>query len=297
MSFFRQAGSRDRFSREKSGPPTRPIRAFFRTTINGVVFEDAKLERMIGVQNRLLAGLKPDSFQRVCSFLQPVALKRWSILQDYQRPIEYIYFIERGVASLLARTQRDGSVEIAMVGRLGLVGVTAVLGLRRSPNRCLMSVPGYALRIAVPDLHRAMQRDTVLRQQLFNYIHALLVQNTQTTLCSARHSLEERLSRWLLLAADRLDDRIIPVTHEMLSVSLGVRRASITTTLAELERSGGLVRLRGAIDLLNRAVLERRTCECYRIIASEYGHLGCNGYHEHRIPAAAGLMRACLCCV
>lgn len=256
-----------------------------------------KGQQTVRVQNRLLAGLAPSSFERLRPLLQPVALKRRAILQDYHHPIEHIYFIERGVASLLVRTQRDGPVEIAMVGRLGFVGVAAVLGMQRSPNRCLMSVPGYALRIAVSDLQCAMQRDPDIRQQLFNYIHALLVQNAQTTLCSARHSLEERLSRWLLLAADRLDDRVIPVTHDMLSVILGVRRASVTTTLAELERNDGLVKLRGAIDLRDRTVLERRTCECYQIISSEYGHLNRNGLHEHCFPVATSLMRACLCCV
>jgi len=197
---------------------------------------------------------------------------------------------------MLVRTQRDGPVEIAMVGRLGFVGVAAVLGIQRSPNRCLMSVPGYALRIAVPDLRRVAHRYPDIQQQLFGYIHALLVQNAQTTLCSARHSLEERLSRWLLLAADRLDDRVIPVTHDMLSVILGVRRASITTTLAELEQTGGLARQRGSIEVRDHAALERRACECYQIIASEYGHLHRSGLHEHRIPAATDLMRTCLCC-
>jgi CRP-like cAMP-binding protein len=249
------------------------------------------------VQNRLLAGLAPDSFERLRPFLQPIALKRRAILQDYHHPIEHIYFIERGVASLLVRTQRDGPVEIAMVGRLGFVGVAAVLGMQRSPNRCLMSVAGYALRIAVPDLRRAAHRYPEIQQQLFSYIHALLVQNAQTTLCSARHSLEERLSRWLLTAADRLDDTIIPVTHEMLSVILGVRRASVTTTLAELERTGGIVRMRGGIDLRDRGALERRTCECYQIINTEYGYLNRHGLHEHRLPAETALMRTCLCCV
>ncbi|WP_143201797.1 Crp/Fnr family transcriptional regulator [Bradyrhizobium sp. NAS96.2] len=248
------------------------------------------------VQNRLLAGLAPASFERLRPFLQPVALKRRAILQDYHHPIEHIYFIERGVASLLVRTQRDGPVEIAMVGRLGFVGVTAVLGIQRSPNRCLMAVPGYALRIAVPDLRRIAHRYPDVQRQLNSYIHALLVQNAQTTLCSARHSLQERLSRWLLLAADRLDDRVIPVTHDMLSVILGVRRASITTTLAELEQTGGLVKQRGSIEVCDHAALERRTCECYQIIASEYGHLHRSGLHEHRIPAATDLMRSCLCC-
>jgi CRP-like cAMP-binding protein len=256
----------------------------------------ANRTQTVRVQNRLLAGLEPASFERLRPFLQPVALKRRAILPDYHHPIEHIYFIERGVASLLARTQRDGPVEIAMVGRLGFVGVTAVLGIQRSPNRCLMSVPGYALRIAVADLRRVAHRYPDIQQQLFSYVHALLVQNTQTTLCSARHSLEERLSRWLLLAADRLDDRVIPVTHDVLSVILGVRRASITTTLAKLERSGGLIRQRGCIDLHDHAALELRTCECYQIIASEYGYLNRGGLHEHRISVPVDLVRTCLCC-
>lgn len=251
----------------------------------------------VRVQNRLLAGLAPASFDRLRPFLQPVPLKRRSILQDYHHPIDYIYFIERGVASLLARTQHDGPVEIAMIGRLGFVGVAAVLGIRRSPNRCLMSVPGYALRIAVSDLRRVAHRYPDIQQQLFSYIHALLVQNAQTTLCSARHSLEERLTRWLLLAADRLDDRVIPVTHDMLSGILGVRRASVTTTLAGLEQTGGLVRQRGGIDVCDHAALKRRTCECYQIIASEYGHLNRCGQHEHRITADSVAMRNCLCCI
>jgi CRP-like cAMP-binding protein len=274
-----------------------PVRAAVLGKLDGIALRSTSPVRTARVQNRLLAGLEPDSFERLRPFLQPIALKRRAILQDYHHPIEHVYFIERGVASLLARTRRDGPVEVAMAGRLGFVGVAAVLGIERSPNRCLMSVPGYALRIAVPQLQRAAQRYPDIRQQLFSYIHALLVQNTQTTLCCARHSLEERLSRWILLAADRLDDRIIPVTHDTLSIILGVRRASITTTLAELERAGGLVKLRGAIDLLDRAVLERRTCECYQIIASEYGHLNRNGRHEHRIAADTAPMRACLCCV
>jgi CRP-like cAMP-binding protein len=268
---------------------------------HGIALDDAlssaNREPTVRVQNRLLAGLAPASFERLRPFLQPVALKRRAILQDYHHPIEHIYFIERGVASMLVRTQRDGPVEIAMVGRLGFVGVAAVLGIQRAPNRCLMSVPGYALRIAVPDLRRIAHRYPDVQQQLFSYIHALLVQNAQTTLCSARHSLEERLSRWLLLAADRLDDRVIPVTHEMLSVILGVRRASITTTLAELEQCGGLVRQRGGIDVCDHAALERRTCECYQIIASEYGYLNRSGQHEHRIAADNAALRSCLCCI
>jgi hypothetical protein len=112
-----------------------------------------------------------------------------------------------------------------------------------------------------------------LRQQLMNYVQALFVQNSQSVLCNIRHELRERLCRWLLLACDRLDDRRIPVTHDILSMTLGVRRAGVTMALAKLEATGALRRSRGAIEVIDRGILERGSCECYRIISREYSRL------------------------
>jgi CRP-like cAMP-binding protein len=233
------------------------------------------------VQNRILASMTPDSFDCIRAFLQPIALKRRAILQEHNRPIEHVYFIERGVASLFARTQRDGPVEVAIVGRLAFVGVGAVLGTMRSPNRCVMEVPGEALRIASKDLQRVMDDSPGVRQHLLKYIHALLVQNTQTALCNVRHELEERLCRWLLLAADRLDDKVIPLTHDQLAMILGVRRAGVTTALSVLEEMRAVIKTRGAIQIADRAMLENKTCECYRIIASEYRRMMNFGSYQH----------------
>ena len=227
--------------------------------------------------------MEPASFERLRPHLQLVGLKRRAILQEHNRPIEHVYFIERGVASLFARTQRDGPVEVATIGRLGFVGVGAVLGAARSPNRGLMEVPGAALRIASPLLRQVMADMPGVRRQLLHYVHALIVQNTQTALCNARHELQERLCRWLLLAADRLDERVIPLTHDTLSVILGVRRAGITTTLAELEQAGAIKKARGAIELLDHVKLQSKACECYSIIASEYRRLTAAGVYRHEI--------------
>ena len=238
------------------------------------------------VQNRILACMAPELFSCVRAHLQPVVLKRRAILQEHNRPVEHIYFIERGVASLFARTHRDGPVEVAMVGRLGFVGVAAVLGTMRSPNRCIMEVPGDALRIASEDLRRIMETAPGVRQQLLNYVHALLVQNTQTALCNVRHELEERLCRWLLLASDRLDETVIPLTHDQLAMILGVRRAGVTTTLSLLEEKGAVIKARGAIKIADRSTLEKKTCECYRIIASEYNRITTAGCYQHFIQTA-----------
>ncbi len=184
-----------------------------------------------------------------------------------------------GLASVFARTKRDGPVEVSIVGRFGFVGVAAVLGIMRSPIRCWMEVPGEALRITSKDLRRVMDAIPAVRQHLLNYVHALLIQNSLLALCNVRHELEERLCRWLLLASDRLDEKAIPLTHDQLSISLGVRRASVTTTLANLEEAGAVIKSRRAIEIASRAILEKKTCECYRIIASEYARISGSGRH------------------
>lgn len=178
-----------------------------------------------------------------------------------------------------------------MVGRLGFVGVAAVLGTMRSPNRCVMEVPGEALRITAEDMRHVMETTPAVRQQLLNYVHALLVQNTQTALCNVRHELEERLCRWLLLASDRLDDTIVPLTHDQLAMILGVRRAGVTTALSVLQELGAVIKTRGAVEIVDRAILEKTTCECYRIIASEYKRLTTSGCYQHLIEAATAVDR------
>src|SRR3954462_13947988 len=130
------------------------------------------------VQNRVLAGMAPELFDCLRPYLHPLPLKRRAILQEHNQPIRHIYFIERGVASLFARCQRDGPVEVAIIGRLGFVDVAAVLGTMCSPNRCLMEVSGEAIRITSNDLQRVMETTPEVREHLLIYIQALLIQNT-----------------------------------------------------------------------------------------------------------------------
>jgi CRP-like cAMP-binding protein len=235
------------------------------------------------VRNRLLASMAPEMFARVRPHLDPVAVKRKAVLQEHNRPIEHVYFLERGVASLFARTQSDGPVAVSIVGPRGFIGVAAVLGKTRSPNRCVMEVPGEALRISVKELNRIMTELPAVREHLLPYIHALLIQNTQIALCNVRHELVARLCRWLLLAADRFEEKIIPLTHDQLAVTLGVRRASVTTALSTLENMGALVKTRGAIEIADRGIVEHESCECYRIITSEYKYITCAGTYQHAL--------------
>jgi CRP-like cAMP-binding protein len=243
------------------------------------------------VKNRVLASLNPASFRQLAPHLTRVPLARRSVLQDHFHRIEHVHFIERGVASLYARTRADGPVEVAMVGPFGFVGVAAILGNSRSPHRCLMHVPGEALRIGVPDLLDAMDGSPAIRHHLLAYVHALLVQNAQAALCNGRHDVEQRLCRWLLLAADRLDDTVIPITHDMLSMNLGVRRAGVTRLLGQLQKAGAIAMGRATCEIVERAALERRVCECYGIISTEFRHLNARGCHEHVLDEGAPVRR------
>jgi len=235
------------------------------------------------VRNRLLAGMAPEIFDCLRPYLKPISLKPRTVLQEHNHPIEHVFFLERGVASLFARTRSDGPVAVSIVGPAGFIGVAAVLGKTRSPNRCVMDVPGEALRIPLQDINRIMDDAPAVRQHLLTYIHSLLIQNSQVALCNARHELLERLCRWLLLAADRFDEKVIPLTHDQLAVTLGVRRAGITTALATLERMGAIAKTRGAIKIADRAMLEHETCECYHIITSEYKFINNSGCHQHAL--------------
>ena len=244
------------------------------------------------VRNRVLASLNPLSFCQLAPYLTPVWLDRRAVLQDHFHRIEYVHFIEHGVASLYARTRADGPVEVALVGPFGFVGVAAILGNSRSPHRCLMQVPGEALRISVPDLLHAMHASPAIRHHLLAHVHALLVQNAQAALCNGRHDVEQRLCRWLLLVADRLDDTVIPITHDVLSMNLGVRRAGVTSLLGLLQRSGAITLGRATCQIVDRAALERRACECYGIISAEYRHLNKRGRYQHVLGAGALTRRA-----
>jgi CRP-like cAMP-binding protein len=244
------------------------------------------------VRNRVLASLSPSGFRQLAPHLTRVSLARRAVLQDHFHRIDHVHFIERGVASLYARTRADGPVEVALVGPFGFVGVAAILGNARSPHRCLMQVEGEALRIGVADLLDAMHASPAIRQHLLAYVHALLVQNAQTALCNGRHDVEQRLCRWLLLAADRLDDTVIPITHDMLSMNLGVRRAGVTSLLGLLQRSGAIAIGRASCEIVDRAALERRACECFGIISAEYRQLNARGGHEHVLDDAAPARRA-----
>lgn len=212
--------------------------------------------------NLLLRSLPASEFERLAPFLHKVTLVPRRILQHDGIPIEHLYFVEEGLVSVLAGTDAKNAVEVWLIGREGVVGSNVLLGAYASALRYLVQIEGSALKIRVEDLTRILPETPQLRLALHGYLHLALMQSSQVTACSLRHSLQQRLARWVLTAQDRSVRDELPVTHDLLARSLGVRRATISEVCRPLERRGIFAKKRGSIKILDRAQLEKIACRC-----------------------------------
>jgi CRP-like cAMP-binding protein len=236
------------------------------------------------VRNRILTSLPHDDFDALSPFLEVVDLKPRTILQEANKRADYVHFIESGIVSRVARSN-EAFVETAIVGRFGFVGVSVVLGEGISFDRSIVQIPGTALRVRARDILEVMDARPHIRQRLLQYVQSLMRQNSQSVLCGIRHELEPRLARWLLLASDRLEDDILPITHDGLASLLGVRRAGVTVALAQFEAQGLVRKTRGSLQVVDRAGLEQRSCECHRIINNGYAWLKTLTHYDHYLHA------------
>lgn len=216
-------------------------------------------------RNRLLASLPTRQLEQLLPLMQRVTLVPRRVLQHANLPIKHVYFIEDGLVSVLASADERNAVEVRLIGRDGVVGSAAVLDLREVPFRYLVHVGGSALRISVEDFARVTAEMPPLRAALLNYLHAALLQSSQSAACSLSHPFRQRLARWLLTAQDRCDRHELPVTHDLLARILGVRRATVSEAIKSLVSRGVLAGMRGLIKIRDRDRLEQMSCGCYRI--------------------------------
>jgi CRP-like cAMP-binding protein len=220
-------------------------------------------------QNLLLCALPPEDFSRLAPYLERVTLVPRRVIQHAKVPVEHLYFIEEGLVSVQASTDEDSAVEVWLIGREGIAGSPAVLGVSASPLRHVVRVGGSAYRIAAKDLSAAIADIPALRSMLLSYLHVALMQSSQSAACGLRHPFPQRLARWLLTAQDRTGSDEVPVTQDLLARALGVRRATVSEAIKTFERKGVLARLRGLIRIRDRARLEKITCRCYEIMRRE----------------------------
>jgi CRP-like cAMP-binding protein len=206
------------------------------------------------VRNRLLAALTPEDFDRLAPALEPVPLPLHAVLIAPRQPILQVHFVEDGLVSLVADT-REGRIEIGLTGREGFVGVPVALGAESTPHTAIVQAVGEALRVPVETLRAALDASADLRRVLGGYVQSLIEQVGQTVYAHADLTVEARLARWILMTHDRLEQDDLPLTHEVLSKMLGVRRPTVTTATHILEGAGMIRAQRGRITVIDRAKL------------------------------------------
>jgi CRP-like cAMP-binding protein len=217
------------------------------------------------VENRLLEALTSDQFQRISDHVTTVVLRPGQVLYGPEQPITHLYFPIDSAISLLSITKEGNSVEIGMIGQEGVVGVAALLGTNTLSCAILVQAGGKAKKVPLSLVQDLFAQNGPFRALLLRYLYCVIVQITQSAICSMFHSVENRVARWLLSTHDRIPDEPLPYTHEFLATILGTRRVSITLALGSMEKAGVLENHRGKIVVKNRSALEALTCECYGI--------------------------------
>lgn len=221
-------------------------------------------------ENKILAALPPEEFEPLRPKLKLFRLELGTTLYRPEQKIEHVYFVTRGVVSVLAALENGATVEAGVIGPEGLAGMAALLGADSTPNQALIQAEGHALRISTRDIRVEFRKGGKLRDSILRYMHTLFTQVAQTAACNRLHSIEQRLSRWLLLTQDRVSSDEFVLTQDFLSRMLGVRRAGVSVAANTLRQAGLIDYRRGTMVVLDREGLEKYACECYRIVRDEY---------------------------
>jgi CRP-like cAMP-binding protein len=217
-------------------------------------------------RNRLLAALPPDDLARLRPRLEAVELPFRKVLHAAGKPIEAVYFPETGYASKLTYLEDGDAAEVGMVGYEGMVGLPVLLGADHDDIEAMVQSPGTALRMDAEAFREELERIPAFRTLLLRYALVHHGQVARTAACNGRHQINERLARWLLMAHDRCEGDEFPMTHEFLSMMLGVRRAGITVAAGSLQKAGLIHYGKGSIEVTDRPGLESVACECYSVV-------------------------------
>jgi CRP-like cAMP-binding protein len=215
--------------------------------------------------NAFLSALPAKDLSLLAPHLRTVPLECGAVLRDAGDEIEHVYFPHSGMICRFAVMRNGATVETAMISRIGILGFTTGLGLRRATGRAVVQIAGEAARIAASQFEAAVRESTVIRDLVLRYNGLVLERTQQSVACNALHHLEARLCRWLLHAYDCVDGDAITITQELLGQLLGVRRTTLTVIARSLQTAGMIRYRRGVICIVNRSALEQSACECYGV--------------------------------
>jgi CRP-like cAMP-binding protein len=224
-------------------------------------------------KNRLLAALPVDALERWLPYLERVDMPLGHVLYEPGSTLSHVYFPTTAIVSLLYVMKNGASAEIAVVGNEGIVGISIFMGGGSTPSRAVVQSAGEGFRLAAQLMKDEFDLAGPALNLLLRYTQALITQMAQTAVCNRHHTLHQQLCRWLLLSLDRLQGSELIMTQELIANMLGVRREGVTEAAQKLQNLGVIDYKRGHIQVLDRAGLEKCTCECYAVVKTEYERL------------------------
>jgi CRP-like cAMP-binding protein len=228
----------------------------------------------LAVNNLILLSLDPPDYDTLFPHLEACSLKWHMALHEPSEPIDFGYFPNSGVISLVVAVSDGKTVEVGIVGREGFIGAPLAGGLKKSPHRSLVQMPGDGYRIRANVLQELLPSTPKLRTLLTRYALVQSMQLAQTAACNRLHSLEQRLARWLLMSHDRANSHTLTMTHERLASLLGTDRPSVSGVAGSFQKLGIIAYKRGGVEILSRRKLKEVACECYQVIQEYYSQVG-----------------------
>lgn len=218
------------------------------------------------LRNEILLSLPSKESAAVLSVLEFVEMRAYDLLNEIGEAIEFCYFMNSGMTSILTIMGDGKGVEVGLTGKEGFVGLPAIVGFRTSATRAVVQIPGTAYRVRTEKLLPTLTKCPQMAKKLNRYSQELAMQATQVAACNRLHDVGARLARWLLMSQDRVGGGTLPLTQEFLSHMLGTRRASVTVAAGLLQKAGLIKYTRGSVTIIERRKLEGTACECYAII-------------------------------
>ncbi len=223
-------------------------------------------------RNKILAALNEADYPNIFSQLEPVSLAQGEVVYEADSPMKYVYFPVTAVFSMLSTMEDGRTVEVGPVGHEGLVGLRIFLGADTSPDQAIVHVAGEAMRLRASVLKAAVSAQGAMSNTLVRYTQMLLAMTARSSACNKLHGIEQQLARWLLTMSDYVGEELA-LTHELIALTLGVRRAGVSEA-ANGFRNGGVIEYRrGHIQIVDRRGLEVIACECYPVVKKEYDYL------------------------
>jgi CRP-like cAMP-binding protein len=223
--------------------------------------------------NRLLGLLSPKDYERLRPHLQRIPLEAAQLLYRGHKPIEYVYFTETGVCTLIDTMAKGVAGKVGTIGNEGMVGLPVVWGDHRAPQSVLVQIPGVGLRIKARLFKKELARSASMRAVMLRYAGAFFNQVARSAVCNHFHSLRQKCCFLLLMTQDHMQSNKFLLTHKSLAMMLGMQRSGVTAAAVGLQRAGLIRYRRGNVTILDRRGLKRRSCECYDATKREFDRL------------------------